>query len=369
MLELASRRPEYKHKQLLYHPERARQAELALRKTLHHSLNTILPEEGPEMHLFSQKLIQSVQDPEGMLQMVPANELERRERWLFSLLAAVITTIVVEVSDEIVDAVVDAANEAIDWVEEAAEKFVTFVNDVATAIDKMVKGVDELFKNFGKDLQEIIKLMAVLKGDCPIDKDKIGASFGDKGPTGMKSAMEEQKMSWGSLRKLVGRLKEGKTIKAKEEIRMVAGSACGIIWDAIETVFPSVTTVVSTLKHMQQNCKSVKENEWKNAAITIGATVGAGLEAGAGVAVSAGIGLEVGLGMSMGGQQICYVGGCVSAAVGAAAKAGFSASIDIGVAITLFKDASSIPGTCQTVGVSGDFAFVAGVGGEIDFAC
>ena len=376
MLELASLREEHKGKRFRYDAQRARAVEKPLRKHLQQELARLMPEDRRDAHLVSQKLIRSVKDPQSMLATAPPSELERREKFIFTLIAVCVTAFVV--ADAATDgavsgAIVDVVEEAVDFVKTGVEIFADFVVSAATAIAEVVTEIGNVIANFVETISNLIEMFKMWGGDCPVDKNKIGAAFGDQGPGGLKGAMEEQKMGWEDLRGLVGKISDqasaGSPLStvAKEGVRVVAGSTCGLIWDAIEFAFPAVTTVVATLKEMQTTCKNVQENEWKNAAITVGAKIGAGVSASAGVQVDLGAGLEVGLGMSMGGQQMCYVGGCVGGAVGAAAKAGVSAGIDFGIAVTIFKDAASIPGTCQTVGITGELSFVIGVGGDIGF--
>ena len=368
MLEVASLRKEHKGKVFRYDTQRARAAERPLRKHLHQELARLMPEDRRDAHLMSQKLIRSVKDPQSMLATAPPSELERRERFFFLLTAAVFTYFVVA-DTPVGEALGDFVETAIEFVETGVDMFVDFVVTAATEIAAVVTEIGNVIVNFVETISNLIEMFKMWGGDCPVDKNKIGAAFGDQGPGGMKGAMEEQKMGWGDLRGLVGKMSETDppTAIAKEGVRVVAGSVCGLIWDAVKFVFPAVTTVVATLKDMQATCKNVQDNEWKNAAITVGATIDAGVTVSAGIQVDLGAGLEVGLGMSMGGQQMCYVGGCVGGAVGAGAKVGLSAGIDFGIAVTIFKDAASIPGTCQTVGITGELSFVIGVGGDIGF--
>jgi len=326
-----------------------------------------------EMHMAGEHVIKS---------------LEKKERWFweavcdfFEPVAQVFVAVaetVVEVFETVVEIVVEAVKTVVDIIVEVA----TFIGEAVHALGKFLY---ELVKNMIEFIADLIAFFAAW--DCEISADTADELFGpSEGPGGLLGLMSYAADEFMGINSLVedahNKDKAGDVTKLDSGMVVFATAACGVVWGMIEATFPMIGRATNWLKHAGEQCPMLKCEpnkdgkevckgmDFRNMAITIGGTIGAGVHVGLGaVSIGGGAGLEVGVGLSARGQQMCYVGGCVQAEVGLGVTAGVSAGLEIGAALTLFKDASGIPGTCSSIGVSGDFKLVMGFGFGGSFGC
>ena len=166
----------------------------------------------------------------------------------------------------------------------------------------------------------------------------------------------------------------------------IAGTACAIIWETIDTATAQAfDNVAKGLEMVATKCPALRKSlERKQRAATgsdvykgnpaLAISVAIQGAAGASIPVAAVEGsaaVEGGVAISLQGQRMCFVGACVAGKMGASIGARVGAGASLGVALSIVGDASMLAGTGSSVGVSIDgsaakaIGFTAGL--DIDF--
>jgi hypothetical protein len=126
------------------------------------------------------------------------------------------------------------------------------------------------------------------------------------------------------------------------------GPMCDYIWKVglpgASLVFDAVNAVVEMV---DKHCPALSiDTGGKVPTVTLGFTVDAGVTAGG---RTASVGAEIGLGFSLRGDKICYVGGCVESGFKIEAVPDPPFGVEAGIAVTLFNDIGSVPGSSNTI--------------------
>ena len=154
--------------------------------------------------------------------------------------------------------------------------------------------------------------------------------------------------------------------KQDDFVKGLGGPLCDFIWTmAIPQASIVLDAVNAVVEMVDKHCPALKiDMNDKVPTVTIGFTVDVGAEAGLRTSSA---GAEIGLGFTLRGDKICYVGGCVESGFKVQAVPDPPFGVDAGIAVTLFDDIGSVPGSSETIslGVGVDLPAPVNFGGNM----
>jgi hypothetical protein len=129
----------------------------------------------------------------------------------------------------------------------------------------------------------------------------------------------------------------------KDGARVVAQGVCMGIWTALELGNPIFSFIYNLVTMFASKCGMLKN---LNPAISLGITLDVGVGS---FGYAANIGAEFGVAIDKNGNRMCYLGYCVSSGIAVSLPPAPPASADVGVMLSFWGDAGSIPGTLNTI--------------------
>jgi len=193
----------------------------------------------------------------------------------------------------------------------------------------------------------------VLKGDLVAVAEMIVAFFNqfqcDIGPEKMRGIVNSlvSKFKAGGTKDLVNQIKNN---PAKFYTAMDTAT-CDLIWN---TVFTQASLAISAfgvaIETLQASCPALAGGGAKPA-FTLGFTLAVDVTY---ASVSAGVGTEIGVGFDLDGNKFCYVGACVKSGRTFGSNSAFDADAEPGLALSAYKQLTSVPGECSLLDVGMD---------------
>ena len=216
-------------------------------------------------------------------------------------------------------------------------------------LDDIKEGVEELNEHIQDTIESLKNFFGGL--ECDVDMDVLKEMF--------NTFKDNVTPDFSSILDV---------FKGKQDdfVKGLGGPLCDFIWTmAIPQASIVLDAVNAVVEMVDKHCPALKiDMNNKVPTVTIGFTLDVGAENGF---QTASAGAEIGLGFTLRGDKICYVGGCVESGFKVQAVPDPPFGVDAGIAVTLFDDIGSVPGSSETIslGVGVDLPAPVNFGGNV----